>query len=80
MFGETSVKTHAGGRRVYHGYYSCKAHREKTEPGCPNSSIQQEPLEELVKDVLMDVILNDSLRQFVHSYILEASASQVYKD
>lgn len=80
MFGETSVKTHAGGRRAYHAYYSCKAHREKTGPGCPNSSIQQEPLEELVKDVLMDVILNDSLRQFVHSYILEASASQVYKD
>ncbi len=80
MFGETSVKTHAGGRRAYHAYYSCKAHREKTGPGCPNSSIQQEPLEELVKDVLIDVILNDSLRQFVHSYILEASASQVYKD
>ena len=78
MFGETSVKTHAGGRRAYHGYYSCKAHRDKAEPHCHNPSIQQEPLEELVKDVLRDVILNDSLRQFIHGFIIETSVSQVY--
>lgn len=79
MFGETTVKTHAGGRRAYHGYYSCTAHRQKADVACPNPSIQQEPLEALVKDVLTDVILNASLRQFIKQRIVDESASQVYQ-
>ena len=66
MFGEATVKRLSSGQRTYHGYYSCKTHRQNPKSFfCTHPSIQQEPLEELVKDVLKDVILNPSLRQII---------------
>ena len=80
MNGETTRKKYDSGESVDYGYYVCREHRRLNKAGIQDKHthliVTLELIEDAVKEVIKDVIVNPGLRETIQKYVVELSVEK----